>query len=119
MMFNFVAVQLRPCASNLLYLLMLAGGGKVIVEMDRHPAVFFGDNVSCRLSGSVSTKMMCFARCGLAYLDRWLMSSARQGAPVDFFCFATPPWRCPSLFLRDDHRCAAYFVLATTKVKRR
>ena len=45
------------------------------------------------------------ARLGVFF--RRLEGSARQGAPVDLFVLAAPPWRCPSLFVEDSHLRAA------------
>ena len=66
-MIFLAAANLQPCASYLLYLLMMAVGWKVVVRINRPPVVHIGNDVLCRRNDGASAKMMCFARRGMVY----------------------------------------------------
>ena len=62
--------------------------------------------------------MCSVVRRDVSYFSRSLMGSARQGAPVDLFVVAAPPWCYPSLFVEDGHLRAAAVGASDEEVKK-
>ena len=95
----------RPSA--VCVVLVVVYGGRWVGRCQRgRPPAMHVDEWSCRSCVGAST-MCSVVRRDVAYFSRSLMGSARQGAPVDLFVVAAPPWRCPSLFVEDGHLRAA------------
>ena len=77
----------------------LAGGWKVVVQINRLPTVRVGNDVLFR--------HRCRRRCGLMYFLMACWEATVSARPVDFFVVAAPPWRCPPLLVVGGHHCAA------------